>query len=483
MGAVEGGKMNIPRYLAVGAVAIPSIALALSGTGCETTTPGGDAGTGEGGSALTTIKIGAVFTQSPPTEGLAEVGQQLARTLTIAKNELDRAFASANARVEFDIRDDKNKDDEGKRVTQALIDGNVVGIIGAIGSGRSKELYTVTKPAGLLQISPASTSPDFSSGEYQNGRTFYRTIASDVFQGAAAAAFAKSGPPAEGGGAATPCTKMAIVRLEGSYGQGVSNIVKQKFQADGGQIVYEGTVPDNDPGDKYAAKAQEVADAIFAKAPADRPQCMVVALYEDSGAAVVTAFEKKREATPAVIADSFFYIGTDGVQSQQFIDSCYATLGDPNSKNYAANRFFGTAPDTQPQTPQYTYFKDKYVAQFDPGATDAPPYSANAFDAAILIALGALQGGDVTDRAKVLAGTLEVSRGGSGVASYGPDRLALAVTAIVGGAKIKYQGASGDVIFSDTGDVLSAQSIWRTVKRGTGYTFETIQRIPLSDLQ
>jgi ABC-type branched-subunit amino acid transport system substrate-binding protein len=461
--------------------------------GCSSSTSGDPTPDGGNDAAVDdTIKIGVIFTQSPPTVGLAGVGQQLRDAVLVAQDQINRRLVLGK-RVQFLIKDDQNSDTVREKLANDLADVDGVSVvIGALGSDQTKNLQKVLHPKNVTVISPSSTSPDLSGNadnpDFQGSdaaRTFLRTVASDSFQGKAAAIFARRGPiTSTDGGAPIACDRLAIIELDNSYGRAIAKITKDEFIARGGTVVLEKTLPQVDPGDAWAAASTSIVNELFGLAVDQRPQCQVIPLYEPQGAAYMKAFETKRQANASALVTSFFSVGTDGVYSNDFLKYSRSVPSDPKSPSYAERNVFGTAPDTAPMTREYEAFRSMFTTKYPEQGSDAPSFGANAFDAAILAALGTQVAGDPRDRQKVREGILAVSRGGAGATNYGPDQFSSAVDALAGGRVIKYVGASGNVTFDANGDVTSGMVIWHTLRAADNtMTFETKERFAAEDLK
>ena len=102
-------------------------------------------------------------------------------------------------------------------------------IIGGIISSVSIPIVTaVTGPAGVVQISPASSSPTLTvlAKEGKTGGIFFRTITSDALQGTAAAKYALD----------QGLKKIAIVHVNNDFGVNMVAEFKKSYERLGGVI-------------------------------------------------------------------------------------------------------------------------------------------------------------------------------------------------------------------------------------------------------
>jgi branched-chain amino acid transport system substrate-binding protein len=102
-------------------------------------------------------------------------------------------------------------------------------IIGGIISSESIPVVTsVTGPAGVVQVSPASSSPTLTRLANEGGTRgiFFRTITSDALQGTAAARYAMD----------QGLRRLAIIHVNNDFGVNMVNEFRRAYTALGGQI-------------------------------------------------------------------------------------------------------------------------------------------------------------------------------------------------------------------------------------------------------
>jgi ABC-type branched-subunit amino acid transport system substrate-binding protein len=131
------------------------------------------------------------------TGAAARYGQAASKSVELAFRELNKAAGAkgiAGCKLAFDLRDDQSQSSVGVDQSRQLVDlKKVPAIIGSTISSVSIPMVTsVTAPAGVVQISPSSSTPSFTKLAVE-GKTkgwFFRTITADALQGTAAAKYA-----------------------------------------------------------------------------------------------------------------------------------------------------------------------------------------------------------------------------------------------------------------------------------------------------
>ncbi|GAP54077.1 uncharacterized protein MJ1266 [Arthrobacter sp. Hiyo6] len=165
-----------------------SSSAAAAGIACPTASASG-AGTSSaaaGGSVPpsttttdTPLKIGSLL---PTTGSLAFLGPPEIAGVNLGIKEVNDAGGVLGKPVEVIHRDSGDtKTDIATQSTTALLGQGVSAIIGAASSGVSKTVINQITGAGVIQFSPANTSPDFTT--WDDKGLYWRTAPSDVLQG------------------------------------------------------------------------------------------------------------------------------------------------------------------------------------------------------------------------------------------------------------------------------------------------------------
>src|SRR6195952_2086069 len=188
-------------------------ATALILSGCSTTastTP----------SKTLDLKIGTIL---PQTGSLAVLGPPEFAGVDLAVKDINAAKAGIKISVEHKDSGDTTTNIATQSATAELADG-VSAIIGAASSSVSLSIIDQVTKAKVVQISPANTSPTFST--YADGGYYFRTAPSDVLQGRVL------GQKVIKDGA----TNVSILYQNDSYGQGLDTNVKAAIEAGGAQV-------------------------------------------------------------------------------------------------------------------------------------------------------------------------------------------------------------------------------------------------------
>ncbi|MDP1877129.1 MAG: ABC transporter substrate-binding protein [Actinomycetota bacterium] len=150
--------------------------------------------------------------------------------------------------------------DTATQTVNRLLGKDVDVIIGAASSGVTLSTLDLVTSNGVLQISPANTSPELTTAPDRG--LYWRTAPSDVLQGA----FVGSLVLQDG------YTKVAIMSLQDSYGDGLNANVTKAITEGGGEVV---------ANDVYDPKAADFS-ADVAKIKAAGPEAIVLIGFDES---------------------------------------------------------------------------------------------------------------------------------------------------------------------------------------------------------
>jgi branched-chain amino acid transport system substrate-binding protein len=469
------GRRGVLRIAAVGLVAsgvATAGALTLAGQGCAKEAPKP--------SAEPPIVIGVSLGL---TKDLASFTAPLRDAIRSAEGEINAGGGLLGRQVRFDVVDDKSDEgDEVVGVAKEFADKKkVVAMIGPVSSGQVKATHQVFADKQIIQITPSATSVELNDVQPSSDRFLFRTTPADDFQGAAVILFAArtplglgdGGAPVGDGGAPVTCNKIALVYIDNAYGTSMAKVISDNFpkRGAGRQVIADRKIP-LEAAPSYA----EEAAAIIAQAP----ECLALITYEKAAATFIRDF-KANPGYEALRQKGFFFIGTDGVFTQGFLDLSRNNPGDPASES-TAEGVFGTNPDTQPGTVQYNAFRTIYSSYFPlKTAEDAPAFAANTFDAAILIAFAIQKAGTISDRVAIRDALRDVSSPPGRPIS--PAEISEGLLEIQSGKEIDYQGASGNVNFAENGNVTSGFIVWQAARDAQNrVVYKTVARFDTESL-
>ena len=296
-----------------------------------------------------------------------------------------------------------------------LIGEGVAGVMGAAASGISLAIMQTAIDAGVVMVSPSNTSPQFT--KVKNGGFYARTAPSDLLQGAVLAQVLID----------DGVKSLSIISRADSYGRGLAEATASAFEdADEGRVVNTIVYHDQN-ATEFSSEVTQVGK--------NNSDAIVGILFPTTGCGVLqAAFEQGTIETP--------WYFTDGVRGANLSSEC--GLGN------ALDGYKGTAPGSTAGAAL-----DAYTAAYQERfGTDPAPYSAQAYDAIMIMALSAAANG-VTG-ADIASGLVEAS--GNGTACIGVECLALAAA----GENIDYKGASGDINLDEQGDpTASTYDVWQ----------------------
>ena len=177
------------------------------------------------------VKIGH---GAPRTGGIAHLGKDNENGAQLAVNEIN---AQGGIKVGDKVvklalvgEDDAADPKQGPVVAQKLLDAGVVGVVGHLTSGVTIPANAVYAKAGVVQITPSSTNPDYTlKGEKtpKGSVSTYRMVATDAMQGPAMGRFMLSK------GAKT----VAILDDSTQYGKGLADQVEKTLKEGGVQVL------------------------------------------------------------------------------------------------------------------------------------------------------------------------------------------------------------------------------------------------------
>jgi len=464
-----------------------AVAASLVETACSKDNPAA--------SAPAPVVIGVSFGL---TNSLATFSAPLRDAIRAAEGEINANGGVLGRSVRFDVMDDQSNEGTGPTdriqvVMQGFANEGVAAVIGPIGSGQVVASAKILADKQIISITPSATSVQLTTLETDADRFLFRTTPADDFQGAAVIQFAATTPRglAPDGGVVLPtagtgstdagagtipasCKNLGLAFINNSYGVSMAQYINQKFAS----VVSGGVVRMLDPLPVDAVSSYQTSlDQLFKDGFV--PDCLALISYTDTGVEFVKEFNNHPKHPTN---NGFFFIGTDGIFTQGFIDTALTDPTDP-SKGAVTTTVFGTNPDTNPLTSDYNAFKTVFSSYFPIAAgADAPAFASNAYDAAILAALAIERAGSATNRIAIRNALKEVSAPPG--RPVGPADVGVALTTIRGGNDVDYKGASGSVDLQANGNVLGGFIVWEVVNDPAlkKVVYRTVARFSQSDL-
>lgn len=389
-----------------GATAVATLAAAaLVLSGCAAADTGGSA---DGDIVL---KIGTAL---PLTGTLAFLGPPEEAGVALAVADVN----SANKGITLDVVYGDSGDLDNKAYETEiprLLSAGVKAILGAAASGVSLQFIDQVTGAGVIQFSPANTSPQFTT--YDDDGLYFRTAPSDLLQGEVL------GNLIADDGYAT----LGMLVLNDAYGTGLRDATQASFEAAGGSVV---AAPLFNSGD---AQFTSQINELLAAAP---------------DAIVVIAFDETKTIVPGLV-------GQFPAENIYFVDG--------NLANYSEDFEPGTLTGVKGTLPgldidsiaDFTKrMNEGWVAAGNPDLGGVFAYGPESYDAVVLLALASLAAG--SDDSRAIANKLQEVSGGSGNGEKCTS-FAQCADIINGGGVADYDGVSGPITFDSNGDPTEAE--------------------------
>jgi len=292
--------------------------------------------------------------------------------------------------------------------TDKLLNANADVIVGAASSSVSLSVIDKITGAGVVQFSPANTSPALDDAKTDPKNLYFRTAPSDVLQGAVMA-----NTVIEDG-----FNNVAILARQDSYGELLAAQIEKGIKAGGANVAVKKL---------YSADATNFTAEVNSVAAA-KPDALVL-----------VAFDETKKIIPQLIAKG---VGPQDLQTY-FVDG--------NTADYSGDFPKGTLKGvkaTYPGAELTSSFKDRML-KTNPKLKDFT-YGPESYDATVLTALAATEA--KTDNATSFApDIIKVSKDGTECSSFKE-----CADLLKKGTDIDYQGVSGPCDLGATGSPTKA---------------------------
>lgn len=367
------------------------------------------------------ITVGVVMELTGPA---GEYGQAGSKSVEMAFRDINEAGGVNGCKLLTDTRDSQSQGNVAVDAATQLVQVKQVPVIigGIISSVSIPILTSVTGPAKVVQVSPASSSPTLTALG-RDGKTngvFFRTITSDALQGVAAAKYALD----------QGLKKLAVIHVNNDFGVNMVGEFSKTYKALGGEIV--SVTPYNE---KQSSYQPEVTAAM-----AGGPDGLYLISYPVDGATIARAWISQGGPQKFLL--------NDGMNSTDFIANVGAKY---------LNEAYGTSSGTSP-TASTEYFNAEYKT-FS-GLDPSNPAADRSYDAGAIVGLAIAQAGSA-DPAAIRDAIRKVVDPNGTVIHAGKAEFAKGLALIKDGKAIKYEGVIGPVSFDDYGDITGPFRLWR----------------------
>lgn len=368
-----------------------------------------------------TVKIGMLVSL---TGGLAPFGPPIQHGADLAIEQINDAVAPYEWELVLVVRDSGTAPAVGRDAAAKLVEiDGVPALIGALSSGVTLAISSVTIPSQVVLISPASTSAAIT--DLEDNDYVFRTVISDAFQGVVQADLAVD----------LGFKTVSVIYVNNAYGKGLAQVFKENFEAKGGRVPT--MVPYEEAKPSYRSEVEKVMQG--------NPDAVNFIAYPvDGNKQLVTAIE---------IGYQGKFLFSDGMKGE-------AVAGGPASKFIEGS--FGTVAGAL-EVAVLEQFTADFDAKFEPSTV---PYNREAYDAAVLIALAIGRAGEAffemsrAEQGQAIRDNLRAVANPPGEeVTYG--ELKKAFDLLKEGKEINYQGVSGPIVLDANGDIsVGAIEIW-----------------------
>lgn len=367
------------------------------------------------------VTVGVVMELTGPA---GEYGQAGAKSVEMAFRDINDAGGVKGCKLATDTRDSQSAGAVAVDAATQLVQLKKVPVVigGIISSVSIPILTSVTGPAKVVQVSPASSSPTLTALG-RDGKTngiFFRTITSDALQGTAAAKYALD----------QGFKKIAVIHVNNDFGVNLYGEFAKAYKALGGEIV--NVTPYNEKQASYDAEATA--------AMSSKPDGLYLIATPVDGATIARAWISKGGVAKFLL--------NDGMNSPDFITSVGAKY---------LNEAYGTSSGTSP-TASTEYFNANYKAfsNIDP----SNPAADRAYDAGAIVGLAIAAAGSQEPLA-IRDAIFKVTDPAGTPVHAGKAEFAKALGLIKEGKPVKYEGVIGPISFDKFGDITGPFRLWK----------------------
>jgi len=305
------------------------------------------------------VKIGVA---SPLTGAQAHIGIDIRNGVQLAIEDANKANVQIGGKpVKFEMvaEDDEANPTKATTVAQKLTDAKVAAVVGHFNSGASIPASKIYADAGIPQISPSSTNPDYTLKGY---KTTFRVVAHDGQQGPTLGRFALDKLKAK---------TIAVIDDSTAYGQGLADNFEATVKAGGAKLVAREHTTDKDTDFK----------AILTKIKGKNPDLIMFGGIDPQAGPMAKQIKE--------LGIKARFIGGDGIQALNFIK----LAGEAGEGTMASTP--GLPKDKMPGG---TEFLAKYKAKFN---AEVELYAPMGYDA-VMVFVEAMKRAGSADPAKFL---------------------------------------------------------------------------------
>lgn len=367
------------------------------------------------------LKLGTIL---PITGDLSPFGPSAQKAVDLAVKKVNNNGGVNGMNVTVVHEDSQTSQSAAPQAASKLLNEDEIdALVGAMGSGISLSIIDQVTQARVPMISPSNTAPTFTT--YEDNGYYFRTVASDAFQGQVMAQLLTQ----------DGCDSAAIIAINNDYGTGLGDVFKREFQERGGTVT--NYVKYDPQGTTFESDVQ--------KALQGNPDAVVLVGYPDTGSTMATTAYQQGGFQGT---DWYF---SEGLKDQKFVTQTgNTTAGTP------------ILAGTKGTTPQFSLgkeFKQDFRQEY---GKDPALFSDNTYDAAVLHMLAAEKCDCATGPGLKAALPKVQNPPGQQVGD-----IQQALTLVRAQQDIDWDGAAGDLDWDQHGDVTrGVYAVWKITETG-----------------
>jgi len=306
------------------------------------------------------IKLGHAAPLTGPQSHIGKDNENGAQLAVDDANAMKLKIAGRDVKFELMKEDDQADPKQGTLVGQKFVDAKVNVVIGHLNSGTSIPASKLYSDAGIPQVSPSATNPDYTK---QGFKTTFRVMANDEQQGKVLGEYAGKNLKAK---------TVAIVDDKSQYGEGLAKEFRKAAEASGVKVVAEEHTDD---------KAVDFK-AILTKIKGKKPDLVFFGGMDPQAAPMARQMKELGVKSKLLMGDGG--CTTDFVKNAaEAAEGHYCSLpGVPMDKMAGGPKFV-----------------ERYKARFN---TDIQLYAPYAYDA-VMVVVDAIKRANSGESAKILA--------------------------------------------------------------------------------
>ncbi len=372
----------------------------------------------------------------------------------LAVEEINNGGGIYGRTLELLIEDSENYNPVAVQKASKLINNGVVAIIGPNTSAGLKFIAdSVTTRKGRVIISPSATSPVISNLQSDTNNTVWRTCPSDEYQVQIAVKYIRND---------LKKASVGIIFIDDVYGKNFAESLNKRLSVY--KIKVNAVVP-------YPEEAIDNLQYDFKeyiqKVLKGNPEVLYIISASEAGKLIsdLASFIESKKLNKPVL------MGCDGNFDPRVIK---------NTNLAFAEGMVGTAPGISGDDANYKLFAENFKKKYNKELQSL--WAANIYDAVYLASYAMLRSGEKkildagnSELSKIISENLiDVAQNGT---ALGVNDFARGSELLRSGGQIDYQGASGDIVFDNNGDVTSGTYILWKIENGKFVQLKT-ERYP-----